>query len=248
MNGLIFLALPCLAIGAHAEAANTLPPPPVTRFTQEDSLSVSRPGPIVGAPNDCPKQNDDPYFRNHALTVARSHGGGTCAPTTWSGLVSGDLWTNRCKTAQCGRVKPKSIIDEPEDENAIDGQQNLHVRLIYSSIANADAATLAELDWWLGGTHWLSFTGAVGIPDDHVYTCITDPCHDGSRAFMDDVNDDTIQMQGWSPTGSPPWDYAVPTSDYVVMPQNQLTNDPSALLTDVVQLDYEGADRIRPTF
>jgi hypothetical protein len=198
-------------------------------------------------PTDCPKENEDPDFANYPLTIARNHGGGSCSNTSWSGLVTGDLWTNRCTTTNCGSGKPNPIGGSPIDTQEVDGQTSLQVRLLYSSIDNANAATLAELDWWLGGTHWLSFTEAAGIPDDHVYTCIQDPCGDGSRAFMDDVENGTIQMQGWSRSGNPPWVFAVPTSDYVVMPVNQLTSDPAELQTYIVQLDYERADDIGDT-
>jgi len=226
---------------------NRMPAPPTTAFTQEDIQQVSPPGLVVEMPSDCPTQNDDPNFADYPLTVARNHGGGSCSNTTWSGLVMGDLWTNRCTTDACGHVKPNTIINTPIDTQVVDGQANLEVRLLYSSIANANAATLAELDWWLGGTHWLSFTEAVGIPDSNVYTCIEDPCGDGSRAFMDDVLDGTIQMQGWSRSGSAPWAFAVPVGDYVVMPQNQFGSDPAGLQTYIVQLDYERADLISDT-
>jgi hypothetical protein len=233
--------------GTQAQAddnQNRMPAPPVTQFTQEDIQSVSPSDLVVEMPSDCPNRNDDPNFADYPLTIARNHGGGSCNSTTWSGLVMGDLWTNRCTTDACGHVKPNTIINTPIDSQEVQGQSNLEVRLLYSSIVNANAATLAELDWWLGGKHWLSFTEGVNIPDNHVYTCIVDPCGDGSRAFMDDVENGTIQMQGWSRSGSPPWAYAVPVGDYVVMPQNQFASDPSDLQTYIVQLDYERADRI----
>lgn len=242
-----FALLFAVAAGRAEANQNRMPPPPVTEYTQEDIHSVTPPGLIVQVPTDCPRQNDDPNFANYPLTIARNHGGGSCSKTGWSGLVTGDLWTNRCTTADCGHGQPNQIGGGPVDRQKVDGQANLEVRLLYSAIANANAATLAELDWWLGGTHWLSFTEAAGIPDGHVYTCITDPCQDGSHAFMDDVANGKIQMEGWSPTGQAPWTYAVPTSDYVVMPVNQLTSDPAALQTYIVQLDYERADLISDT-
>ena len=209
---------------------------------------VSPPGLIVQIPTNCPTQNDDEYFANYPLAIARNKGGGTCSKgTSWSGLVTGGMWTNRCTTVQCGHHKPNMIDDRPVYKGELDGQANLEVRLLYSSVGNASAATLAKLDWWLGGAHWLTFTEAAGIPDDHVYTCIADPCSDGSHAFIDDVNNGTIQMQGWSPSGNAPWVFAVPVDDYVVMPQAKLTADPSNLQTYVVQLDYERADGIGDT-
>jgi hypothetical protein len=248
MKRTFLFALLFAVIGNGALAdENRMPGPPTTQFTQEDIQQVSPPGLVVEMPSDCPAQNEDPYFADYPLTIARNHGGGSCTNTTWSGLVMGDLWTNRCTTDACGHVKPNTIIDTPIDTQLVDGQANLEVRLLYSSITNANAATLAELDWWLDGTHWLTFTEAAGIPDNHVYTCITDPCADGSRAFMDDVLDGTIPMQGWSRSGSAPWAFAVPVGDYVVMPQNQFGSDPRGMQTYIVQLDYERADRISDT-
>jgi hypothetical protein len=234
-----------MAGGASAVAnENRMPAPPATQFTQADILAVTPSDLIVQVPTDCPRQNNDPNFGAYPLTIARNHGGGSCIKSKWRGQVSGDLWTNRCTTMACGNDIPNTILGTPVDDQDVDGQTNLQVRLLYSSIADANAATLAELDWWLGGRHWLSFTEAAGIPDNHVYTCIVDPCSDGSRAFMDDVENGTIQMQGWSQNGAAPWAYAVPVDEYVVMPQNQYASDPARLQTYTVQLDYERADRI----
>ncbi|HEY3638486.1 MAG TPA: hypothetical protein VGK90_10080 [Rhizomicrobium sp.] len=245
MRRVFLFALLSTVVTGRAEAdQNRLPGPPSTQFTQEDIQLVSPPGLVVQVPTKCPQRNDDPEFANYPLTIARNHGGGSCASTTWTGLVSGDLWTNRCTTADCGRVKPNPISGEPLYNQQLDGQSNLPIRLPYSSVANANAATLAQLDWWLGGQHWLYWTEAAGIPDNHVYTCISDPCSDGSRAFMDDVANGTVQLQGWSKSGSRPWAFAVAVGDYVVMPVNQMVEDKSSLQTYIVQLDYERADHI----
>ena len=98
---------------------------------------------------------------------------------------------------------------------------------------------------WTGGSesHWLSLTEAAGIPDSHVYTCIEDPCADGSTAFLDDVNNGAIQMQGWSPSGNEPWTYALPVSEYGHAP-NKLTTDPAKMQSYTVEMDYERADHI----
>jgi hypothetical protein len=249
MKRALLSVLPFFLAAGHAGAnQNTIQPPPVTQFTQEDIESVSPPGLSVEVPTNCPKQNDDQYFANYPLSIARDHGGGSCSRgTTWSGLITGVIWTNRCTTAQCGHRKPNGLVDQTVYGNEFDGQSNLEVRLLYSSIGNANAATLAELDWWLGGTHWLTLTEGAGIPDDHVYTCIHDPCKDGTRAFMDDVNDGNIQLEGWSPSGNAPWVYVVPVDDYVVMPLDKLTDDPDNLQTYVVEMDYERADGIGDT-
>ncbi|HEY3638487.1 MAG TPA: hypothetical protein VGK90_10085 [Rhizomicrobium sp.] len=245
MRTIILSSLVCVASGNLAFADNNrMPAPPSTQFAQEDIQLVSPPGLIVQVPTDCPRENDDPNFANYPLTIAHNHGGGSCKRTTWSGLVTGDMWTNRCTTAKCGSGSPNQIGAGPIDTQEVDGQANLEVRLPYSSIASANAATLAELDWWLGGNHWLSFTEAAGIADNQVYTCISAPCGDGSRAFMDDVENGTIPMQGWSKSGQPPWSFAVPVGDYVVMPINQLISDPSDRQNYVVQLDYERGDLI----
>jgi len=244
MKRVFVLALPCVIVGGHAEAVNTRPAPPVTQFTQEDIQTVSPPGLTVEVSTSCPRENDDPKFASYPLSIARNHGGGSCAKTNWSGVVTGDIWTNRCTTRTCTRSVPNVVAKNVADANPIGGQTNLPVGLPYFSIADANAATLAELDWWLGGSHWLSITEAVGVPDNHVYTCVIDPCGDGSISFQDDVNNGNIQMQGWSPSGTAPWTYAVPTSEYVVMVENKLTTDPANLQNYVVEMDYERADNI----
>jgi len=244
MKRVLVVALPCVILGGHAEAVNTRPAPPVTQFTQKDIQNVSPPGLIVEVSTSCPRENQDPNFRDYPLAVARNHGGGPCASSTWSGLVTGDMWTNRCTTSSCTRSGPNPVGDNIVDANPIGGQSNLTIALPYFAISDANAATLAELDWWLGGSHWLSLTEAAGIPDSHVYTCIEDPCADGSTAFLDDVNNGTIQMQGWSPSGNQPWTYALPVNEYVVMPPNKLTTDPAKMQSYTVEMDYERADHI----
>jgi hypothetical protein len=61
------------------------------------------------------------------------------------------------------------------------------------------------------------------------------------------VDNGTIQVQGWSASDNPPYTYAVPTSDYVVMPSGKLTSDSAAMQSYVVEMDYERADNIGDT-
>src|ERR1700735_3095984 len=109
MKRAFLLALPCVIMGGNAEAVNKMPAPPSTQFTQQDILSVSPPGLAVEVSTSCPRQNDDPDFADYPLTVARNHGGGPCARSTWSGLVTGDIWTNRCSTSSCTRSVPNAV-------------------------------------------------------------------------------------------------------------------------------------------
>lgn len=247
MKRTLLFALTCTLWAGHAEAQCVVvmngmcySAEGANGFNQEDIQRVGPPNLVVEVSGTCPQQNDDPIFPRYPLDIARGHAGGACARpgNDWSGVTTGDLWVNRCTVdPACTRSGPNPVLGASYVYN----NQNVPIAVNYFSVNDANDATLAQLDWWLGGQNWATFTNNSQIPEI-VYLCLTGTCSDGGPGFVDEINNGDIPAACYPSTSN--CSYYVPTStteEYVVMPPARLVDDVVAQ-SYVVELDYERAD------
>jgi hypothetical protein len=206
-------------------------------FTQSQIADVSPAGLIIEMPRQPPKQDNDPNFAYYPLTIARTKAY-SCMQSSWTPPGGGGcttvIWDFRCTISACGSQTVNQLENFP-----VDTEDNVEIRLGFTTVDRAMAATEAAVDWSTnctpGYTGYLQWTEAVGIPDSHVYMY---------SDFLSAFDAGQISYYRWT-KGNLKYDVpgsgGVPT-DIVVMPMAQACSIPSKLNTKVIEIDEERAD------
>jgi hypothetical protein len=210
-------------------------------FSQSQINDVSPAGLVIEMPAPPPHENNDPNYSDYPLTIARTKAN-SCLNTQWTPSTGGGcttvLWDFRCTTAACGGQHVNQLEGFPT--NTADG---LEIRLGFSSVDRAMAATEAQTDWSTnctpGYTGYLQWTEAAGIPDSNVYAY---------SDFLAAFDAGKIPYFRWS-SSKRNLVYDVPgtsndePTDIVVMPEAQACAIPTNLNTHIIEIDEERADK-----